>query len=868
MRFAHLLGKRPYFGIESHMRAFYLIFFLAFFSSVSAAETFTVSDIRVEGLQRVSAGSVFEAFSINVGDEVDSQRLTSASKRLFKTALFNDITLKRDGSVLIVNVVELPTITQLEIKGNQAIASEALKDGLKQSGLAEGLVFKRSTLERISLELERQYVAQGRYDASIETEVTALPRNRVGLVINVDEGTVASIQHVNIIGNSAFSDDELLSTFQLQTSNFWSWYASDDKYAREKLSGDLETLRSYYLNRGYIRFNIESTQVSVSPNKKGVYITINVSEGDVYTIRDIKLAGNLVLPEEELERFYMLRKDEDFSRQKVTFTSDLMIKRLGNDGYTFAKVDGIPKIDDETKEVDVTFFVEPGKRTYVRRINFAGNETTLDEVLRREMVQMEGGWASTEKIETGKKRLNQLGYFKGVNVETPAVGGTDDLIDVNYSVEEQLSGSLNFNVGYAGDSGFIIGTSISQNNFLGTGNSMSLSLQKNDTVQSYNFSFTDPYYTVDGVSRGFNFYQRKTDFSGQSFTSDYQTNSLGGNVSFGYPISNRERLSFTLGISDTDIFEGSLVPAEISEFIDNNGDHYREYSLGASWKWTNLNRGLFPTAGAQQSLSFDLAIPGSDLTYFKVGYKADYYLELKQAWSLRFRTELGYGDGYGDLSLLPFYKNFRAGGVGSVRGYSSSSLGPRGLPVYDLVDVVQTDSNDDPIFETDNLGRPVVDTSAPSTIYYYDADGDIVSATNDYSYAPLYETVDGSVVIAPGYVESAQAMGGNILMEGSTELIFPMPFIEDQSSVRSVVFFDAGNVFTTECYQPQNSELDNFEHPFCDEGIDLAEIRMSTGVGVTWVTAIGPLTFTYSIPLNDEEDDDTEGFEFSLGQVF
>ena len=853
------------------MRALYLTLLLAFFSSVTLAETFVVSDIRVEGLQRVSAGSVFEAFSINVGEEIDSQRLTSASKRLFKTALFNDITLKRDGSVLIIHVVELPTITQLEIKGNQAITSEALTDGLKQSGLAEGLVFKRSTLERISLELERQYVAQGRYDANIKTEVTALPRNRVGLVITVDEGTIASIQHVNIIGNSVFSDDELLKTFQLQTSNFWSWYASDDKYAREKLSGDLETLRSYYLNRGYIRFNIESTQVSVSPNKKGVYITINVSEGDIYTIRDIKLAGNLVVSEEDLERFYILRKNEDFSRQKVTLTSDLMIKRLGNDGYTFAKVDGIPKIDDESKQVDVTFFIEPGKRTYVRRVNFAGNESTLDEVLRREMLQMEGGWASTEKIEAGKKRLNQLGFFKGVNVETPAVGGTDDLIDVNYSVEEQLSGSLNFNVGYAGDSGFIIGTSISQNNFLGTGNRMSLSLQKNDTVQSYNFSFMDPYYTIDGVSRGFNFYHRKTDFSNQSFTSDYQTNSLGGNVAFGYPISNRERLSFTLGISDTEMFEGGTVPAEITDFVDKHGNDYREYSLGSSWKWSNLNRGLFPTAGAQQSISFDLAIPGSDLTYYKIGYKADYYFPIKTDWSLRFRTELGYGDGYGELDQLPFYKNFRAGGIGSVRGYRTSSLGPQGLPEYNLVDVVETDSSGNPIFETDNLGRPVVDGSAPSNIYYYDADENIVRAENTAGYAPVYKLNEnnGSIYKAPAYVEEPQALGGNILIEGSTELIFPLPFIEDQSSVRSVIFLDVGNVFTSQCYTPEDNEIPNFNsHPYCNEGIDLAELRISTGVGLTWVTAIGPLTFTYSFPLNEQEGDETEGFEFSLGQVF
>jgi outer membrane protein insertion porin family len=853
------------------MRVLFFTCFFAVFSHLAAAESFVVSDIRVEGLQRISAGTVFEAFSIDVGESVDTQRLTTASKRLFKTGLFNDISLQRDGDVLIVQVVELPTITQLEIEGNQAITSEQLEDGLKQSGLAEGLVFKRSTLERISLELERQYVAQGRYDANIKTEVTALPRNRVGLVIEVDEGTVASIQHVNIIGNSEFSDEELLKTFQLQTSNFWSWYASDDKYAREKLSGDLEALRSYYLNRGYIRFNIESTQVSVSPDKKGVYITINVSEGDLYNVRELQLAGDLVLPEEELKRFYIINEGDVFSRQKVTLSSDLMIKRLGNDGYTFAKVDGIPTIDDETKEVDITFFVEPGKRTYVRRINFAGNESTLDDVLRREMLQMEGGWASTEKIEAGKKRLNQLGFFKGVNVETPAVGGADDLIDVNYSVEEQLSGSLNFNVGYAGGSGLIVGTSISQNNFLGTGNRMSLALQKNSTVQSYNFSFQDPYYTIDGVSRGFNLFYRKTDFSSQSFTSDFQTNTLGGNVSFGYPISNRERLSFTLGVSETDMFEGSTVPAEISDFIAERGDNFREYSLGSSWKWSNLNRGLFPTAGAQQSLSFDLAIPGSDLTYYKIGYKADYYIPLDFDWSIRFRTELGYGDGFGDLNQLPFFKNFRAGGVGSVRGYRSSSLGPMGLPAYNLVDLVETDSAGNPIFETDGNGDPQVETDAPRSIFYENADGDLVRAINFESFAPVYirDASNGSIVQAPAYVESASALGGNILIEGSTELIFPFPFVEDRSSLRSIFFLDAGNVFTDKCYTPNDVAAPNFNsHPFCDEGIDLSELRLSTGVGVTWVTAIGPLTFTYSFPLNDKEDDRTEGFEFSLGQVF
>jgi outer membrane protein insertion porin family len=380
-------------------------------------------------------------------------------------------------------------------------------------------------------------------------------------------------------------------------------------------------------------------------------------------------------------------------------------------------------------------------------------------------------------------------------------------------------------------------------------------------VQSYNFSFQDPYYTIDGVSRGFNLFYRKTDFSNQSFTSDYQTNTLGGNVSFGYPISNQERLSFTLGVAETEMFKGSLVPREINDFIDENGDLFREYSLGSSWKWSNLNRGLFPTAGAQQSLSFDLAIPGSDLTYYKIGYKADYYIPLDFDWSLRFRTELGYGDGFGDLTQLPFFKNFRAGGVGSVRGYRSSSLGPKALPDYDLVNLVETDSNGDPIL---NVG-----TDGPANIYYKNADGDLVREFKPENLDPEYVMASGSIVQAPLYAESASALGGNILVEGSTELIFPFPFVEDQSSLRSVFFLDAGNVFTDQCYTPTDRDVPDLDsHPFCQEGVDLSKLRLSTGVGVTWVTAIGPLTFTYSFPLNDEEDDRTEGFEFSLGQVF
>lgn len=852
------------------MRSLLFTLLLVSCASFASAETFVVQDIRLEGLQRVSAGTVFEAFPVNVGDEIDSDRLVTASRHLFRSGLFNDVKLYRDGNVLIVQLVELPTITAIEIDGNKAIQTDMLLDGLKQSGLAEGLVFKRSTLERISLELERQYVAQGRYDANIETEVVPLPRNRVSLKIHVEEGSVASIKHINIVGNEVFADEELLKQFQLQTTSFWSWYSSDDKYSREKLAGDLEKLRSYYLDRGYIRFNIESTQVSVSPEKDGVYITINVTEGDIYSVNDVKMAGNLVLDESEFTRLQLIKNGDTFSRRKVTVSSDLMSKRLGNDGYTFAKVDGIPKIDDENKTVDLTFFVEPGKRTYVHSINFAGNENTKDEVLRREMVQMEGGWASTDKIESGKSRLNQLGFFKSVNVETPAVPGTDDQIDVNYSVEEQLSGSLNFNIGYAGGSGMILGASVSQNNFLGTGNRMSLGVQKNNTVQSYNFSYLNPYYTIDGVSRGFNLFYRKTDFSSLSTVSDYQTNTLGGNVTFGYPISTHQRLSFSVGYQNTEMFKGTTVPAEITDFIDTEGDNFDEYTLGLNWRYSSLNRGLFPTAGTEHKFSADISVPGSDLTYFKLSYTANYYFPIADEWALRLRTDLGYGDGYGDLQRLPFFKNFRSGGIGSVRGYTSNTLGPKGLPEYSVVSVAQTDADGNILYETDDLGRPVVDSASPSVVFKTDADGAAVAVSNSNHYKPVYKTdSNGSVVTAPYFLESERALGGNMLAEASVELIFPLPFIEDRSSVRSVLFLDAGNAFTSECYVPYDADIPTLtRHPYCDDGFNLGDVRLSTGVGLTWITAIGPLTFTYSVPLNDKRGDRTEGFEFSLGQVF
>lgn len=843
---------------------------LGLLSLSTLADTFIVDDIRLEGLQRVSVGTVYEALPIAIGDRVNDRRLADVSRILFKSGFFNDIRVLRDGNTLVIRLTELPTITKIEIEGNKAIKSEALLEGLKQSGLAEGRVLKRATLERIALELERQYVAQGRYDAGIETLVTPLPRNRVAVEIQVDEGTVAAIAAVNIIGNKVFDDETLFKSFQLQTSNFWSWYKKDDKYSREKLAADLESLRSFYFDRGYIRFNIESTQVSVSPDKSGVYVNISVSEGDRYDIDSVQIAGDLVIDESELSPLLTMANGDIFSRREISVTSNLMSKRLGNDGYTFAQVNGVPEINDDDKTVDLTFFVNPGKRTYVRAIRFKGNDGTLDEVLRREMVQIEGGWASSQDIETGKRKLNRLGFFKSVDVQTPAVPGTDDMIDVIYQVEEQLSGSLNFNLGYAGASGLILGASVSQSNFMGSGNSLSLGLQKNDTSRSMNFSYTDPFYTIDGVSRGFSVSYRETDFSSRSAFSDFQTNSLGGRVTFGYPISPLQRLSFSTGYTQTEFFEGRTVPLEIRTFVDNQGDLFDEYTVGANWRYSSLNRGLFPTDGVEHRLFADVSLPGSDLTYYKVGYKGNLYLPLSDNWSVRVRTELGYGDGFGDLQRMPFFKNFRAGGLGSIRGYQTNSLGPKGFPEFEAVDLTQADAEGNPQFEEDEFGRPKQDDNAPAVIYLVDNNGAAQSVSNTERFVPQYITDEnGSIEQAPLFLERERALGGNIQIETSVELIFPFPFVEDRSSLRSVLFADAGNVFNSDCVAINEPDIPNFRrHPFCDDGISFNDIRTSVGAGVTWVTAIGPLTFTYSIPLNDQIGDRTESFEFSLGQVF
>ena len=775
--------NQPFFSHLRHIFVATVLFLLS--SNVLSMESFVVEDIRIDGLKRVSAGTVFSDFPISSGDSVDQEKIVAATKSLFKTGLFTDLQIKRDGDDLIVEVFERPAISKIEIEGNKNISEDDLRDGLRSAGMAEGKVFKRVTLERLELEILRSYVAQGRYSASIEAEVIDLPRNRVEIVLNIDEGEIASILHVNVVGNESFSDEELTDLMELKTSGFWSFFTSDDKYAKEKLSGDLERIRSFYLDNGFIKFTIESTQVSISPHKENVFITLNVSEGPQYTIRKFELKGDLILEEEILEKLVLLEPGEIFSRQKLTTSSELISRALGAEGYTYANVNPIPEPHDDNT-ASITFYVDPGKRNYVRRINFRGNTNTKDEVLRQEMRQMEGASASTDLIEASKTRLERLGYFGNVTVDTPSVPGVSDQIDVNYQVEEQSSGNLSASLGFSQGSGITLGLSVAENNFFGSGKRVSFGVNRSDSVKSANFSYLNPYYTVDGVSRGFSIFARETDFD-EDNRSDYVIDATGASVTFGYPINNISRLSFGVGYTRTKLSAGDFLPLQISRFVDQEGTKFDTYEFTGGWSRSTLNRGMFATKGWQQGLSIDVMAPFSDLTFYKTKYRSNAYFPIDDdhEFVFRVRHELAWGDGYGDLDKLPFFEHYFAGGINSVRGYENNTLGLRTTPNPNAV------GGDDPF-------------------------------------------------------------GGNLLYENSFELIFPLPFVKDQRSMRLAYFVDGGNVFDTKR----------------DYDLDPNEFRWSTGLSLQWNTFIGPLGFSFGKAINAIEGDEKQFFQFSLGQPF
>jgi outer membrane protein insertion porin family len=740
-----------------------------------AFEPFVVKDIRVEGLRRLSAGTVFNYLPIQVGERVDNGRARQAIHALYKTGFFRDVSLARDGDVLVVSVEERPSIDTVDITGNRAIDTKQLKEALERVGLARGRVFNRSLLDRVEQELQRQYFNLGRYGVQIKTTVTPLERNRVAIAIQIAEGQVAKIRRINIVGNKSFPNKTLLKQFKLGTPNWLSFYTKNDQYSKQKLAADLESLRSFYLDRGYINFSIDSTQVSITPDKEDVYITVGITEGSRFKVKDVKVTGDTVVPKTELLKLVEVKPGDVFSRQSVTQTATHISDRLGKEGYAFANVNAIPDVDEKTKQVSLNFFVDPGRRVYVNRVNIKGNLRTRDEVIRREIRQMEAGLFSTENVKTSRSRLDRLGYFEDVNVETPAVPGTTDQVDVDFKVTERPSGNLLAGVGYSQSQGVLVNASITQDNFLGTGKRVSAAFSNSSVNRVYSLDYTNPYYTVNGVSRGFTLYDRTT-YAGQANVGPYTSSDYGGNLRYGIPLSEFDSIRFGVGYQGTHIRTQNTTPPEYIAYLDEFGNKFNAPKLTSGWTHDTRDRAIFPNSGLLHNLDLETALPAGNLAYYKVNLRDAWYRPVGKSVVLSLRGDVGYGNGFDGTPQYPFFENFYAGGINTVRGYKDNTLGPRSV-------------NGDPL-------------------------------------------------------------GGNFRLDGSAQLFFPPPFLEDTKAVRLGAFMDAGQV-----YGP-------------NENVDLGQLRYSAGVSTQWFSPLGPLQFSLAQPLNAKKGDKTQFFQFSIGTAF
>jgi len=801
-----------------------------------AIEPFVASDIRIDGLQRISAGTVFTYLPVEKGDRITDERIQQAIRALYKTGFFTDVQVARQNDILVITVKERPAISKIQLKGNKDLKTEDLLKGLKQIGLAEGEPFDRLSLDRVTQELTRQYYNRGKYNVTIEPKVIPLDRNRVELSIVVAEGKVSKIKQINVVGNHAFSESEIRDDFESDTTNWTSWYSKDDQYSREKLSGDLEKLNSFYLDRGFVDFNIESTQVSISPDKRAMYLTANVTEGEIYKLADIKLTGNLVLDEADMSKLVVIKSGEVFSRQKLEKSAQQMTGVLANIGYAFAQVTPIPTVNRDARTVDINFFVNPGKRVYVRTISFKGNHSTQDEVMRREMRQLEGAWYSQAAIDRSKVRLQRLGYFKKVEITTPKVPGTDDQVDLNVTVEETSSGAFTFGVGYSQVYGIVLSTSVSQNNFLGTGDRASLSISKSDFVTRYQMSYFQPYLTESGIGLGYDLTYSKLDQQ-QANLANYLSNTGAFSTYIGVPITESDTVNFQLGVAKTEILTGYRVqkrdasgnpifdaegnpvyedfyysPTPIVDYIkrlDHNTFH--EWTFTTSWAHDTRNKFFNPTHGSLQQFSAEVALPGSTVEYYKLIYKYAQYVPITTGLTFEGSATVGYGNTYRDadgidpvthapikVSGLPFFEDFYAGGVSDVRSFRDNTLGP-------------------------------------------------------YALAPSCST--------PSNVYCRQPLGGNLKTSASFELIFPTPFVKDETATRLSWYLDIGNVFNK-----NNTSLG--DGLYNNNGFSLGELRASTGISLHWQAPVGPIVINLGRPIRKKPGDIGETLQFNFGTTF
>lgn len=650
-----------------------------------AFDPFAVKDIRIEGIQRTEAGTVFSYLPVKVGDTLTDEKAAQAIKALFATGFFKDVRIEVEKDVMVVVVQERPGIASIAFVGMKEFEKDQITKALKETGIAEGRIFDRSLLDKAEQEMKRQYLSRGKYGVVITTTVTPIERNRVSINFNIDEGQAAKIKQIHIVGAKDFKEKDLLGQFELTTPGWFSWYTKNDQYSRQKLSADLEKLKSFYMNRGYLEFNVESTQVSISPDKQDVYITINITEGERYQVSGIKLAGDLTVPEAELRQLVKVKPGDIFSREKVNESTKAISDRLGKDGYAFANVNAAPELDREKHLVAFTIFVDPGKRVYVRRVNVTGNTKTRDEVIRREMRQMEGGWYDADKVALSKQRVDKLGFFQDVTVETPAVPGTADQVDVNLNVTEKPTGNVMLGVGFSTTEKVVLSASIAQNNIFGSGKNVSAQVNTGKVNKIIALSYTDPYFTVNGISLGYDVYHRTVNPTSLT-VGNYKTSSTGGGIRFGFPIAEKESVGVGIGIDTTTVtVDPTSSPQRYIDFVNTFGSTNITLPVTVNWAKDTKDSFIYPTSGYFQRAGVEWAVPGGDLQYARATAQHQQFFPVSKTVALMINGELGYATGLGGQSL-PFYKNFYAGGIGSVRGYATASLGPR-----DTINGVESD---------------------------------------------------------------------------------------------------------------------------------------------------------------------------------